>query len=160
MVERQAREATEKFYQSTTQALHHQDRTTGRKENGAGAMIMMRRAVCMIVLLVSCVAFAHEMRPAYLQLHQTGPDTYDIFWKVPAAGDNMRLSLYVELPQSCIRQGTPRALFANGAYTEQWSVSCAGGLAGGTIRISGLPPRSPMCWCDWRGQTVRRRSPG
>jgi hypothetical protein len=81
---------------------------------------------------------AHEMRPAYLQLQQTGADTYDVFWKVPAVSDNMRLSLYVQLPQACSSLAPPRASFANGAYTEQWSVKCAGGLSGSTIRINGL----------------------
>ena len=43
-------------------------------------------------------ASAHEVRPAYLELRQTGTDTYDVLWKVPARGDNMRLGIYVEFP--------------------------------------------------------------
>jgi hypothetical protein len=81
---------------------------------------------------------AHEVRPAYLQLHQTGTITYDVFWKVPAVGDTMRLSLYVQLPQTCSNLEHPHGLFANGAYTEQWTVACQGGLAGSTVRIDGL----------------------
>jgi len=77
------------------------------------------------------------MRPAYLQIRQTGPDSYDIFWKVPAVGD-MRLSLYVQLPQTCSSTSQPRGFFSNDAYTEQWSVTCAGGLPGETLRIAGL----------------------
>ncbi len=41
--------------------------------------------------------FGHEARPAYLQLKQTTPDTFDLLWKVPAQGDNLRLGLYVRL---------------------------------------------------------------
>ncbi len=52
--------------------------------------------------------FAHEVRPAYLELHQTGPDTYDLLWKLPANG-NLRLGLYVKLPAGCINQTPPRA---------------------------------------------------
>ena len=81
---------------------------------------------------------AHEVRPAYLQLQQTGPDTYDVFWKVPAVGDTMRLSLYVEFPQTCSNLKQPHGFFAGNAYTEQWSVKCQGGLAGSTVRIEGL----------------------
>jgi HupE/UreJ protein len=81
---------------------------------------------------------AHELRPAYLQIHQTGSDTYDVFWKVPAISDSMRLSLYVQLPESCSNLTAPHANFANGAYTEQWSVTCPGGLSGSTVRIDGL----------------------
>jgi hypothetical protein len=100
----------------------------------------MRRALFPLILSLAFVAqlSAHEVRPAYLQLRQTGADTYDVFWKVPAVGDTMRLSLYVELPPSCSNLVPPRGSFSGGAYTEQWSVTCPGGLSGSMIRISGL----------------------
>jgi HupE/UreJ protein len=99
------------------------------------------RSTFLSLLLLAAFAVnlsAHEMRPAYLQVHQTGGDTYDVFWKVPAIGDAMRLSLYVQLPESCSNLTAPRANFANGAYTEQWSITCPGSLSGSTIRIEGL----------------------
>jgi hypothetical protein len=101
---------------------------------------VMRRACFVLLLLAACAAnvTAHEMRPAYLQLHQTSADAYDVFWKVPAVSDNMRLSLYVQLPDACSNLAPPRTSFANGAYTEQWSVNCPGGLSGSTVRIAGL----------------------
>jgi hydrogenase/urease accessory protein HupE len=102
----------------------------------------MRRSLFLLTLML-VGAFprtmsAHEVRPAYLQLHQTGADTYDVLWKVPAVGDNMRLSLYVQLPQTCSNLKQPRGIFANNAYTEQWSIECQAGLAGSTVRIEGL----------------------
>ena len=60
------------------------------------------------------------------------------FWKVPAVGDAMRLSLYVEFPQTCSNLKPPHGFFADNAYTEQWSVKCQGGLSGSTVRIEGL----------------------
>lgn len=102
---------------------------------------MRRFVVLLFVVLVASIAAnvsAHEVRPAYLQLHQTGPVTYDLFWKVPAVGDGMRLSLYVQLPPACSNVRPPHGFFANGAYTEEWSVACQGGIAGSTIRIDGL----------------------
>jgi hypothetical protein len=101
----------------------------------------MRRLFILLFALVTSItprASAHEVRPAYLQLHQTGAVTYDVFWKVPAVGDTMRLSLYVQLPQTCSNLKQPHGFFANGAYTEQWSVACQAGLAGSTVRIDGL----------------------
>src|SRR5215472_10860087 len=80
----------------------------------------------------------HEVRPAYLQLRQTGAATYEVFWKVPAVGDSMRLSLYVALPLTCSNLVQPRGVFSGGAYSQQWSVQCDGGLPGKTIRINGL----------------------
>ena len=38
-------------------------------------------------------AYAHEVRPAYLELRQTGAETYDVLWKVPALGDDLRFGL-------------------------------------------------------------------
>jgi hypothetical protein len=100
----------------------------------------MRRTFSFLLLLNGLAAnvSAHEMRPAYLQLRQTSAETYDVFWKVPAVGDSMRLSLYVQLPEACSNVTPPSASFANGAYTQQWSVKCTGGLSGSTVRINGL----------------------
>ena len=76
--------------------------------------------------------------PAYLELQQTGGETYELLWKVPGQGEDLRLGLYVQLPESCSNLTQPRGAFAANAYTERWSVQCAGGLSGGTIRIAGL----------------------
>jgi hypothetical protein len=100
---------------------------------------MRRLLLCFILLpTVAATLSAHEVRPAYLQLHQTSADTYDVFWKVPALGDNMRLGLYVKLPEACSNLARPTGLFSLGAFSEQWSIRCPGGLAGSTIRIEGL----------------------
>ncbi len=99
---------------------------------------MKRSFFCFLFLAsFSWSAFAHEMRPAYLQMRQTASDTYDIFWKVPASGD-LRLSLHVELPQLCSNLTEPRGSFSGGAFSENWSVRCEGGLPGSTIHINGL----------------------
>ncbi len=50
----------------------------------------------------------------------------------------MRFGLYVELPVDCTNVTEPRGTMANNAYTERWTVNCAGGLSGGTIHIAGL----------------------
>ena len=96
------------------------------------------RSCCFVLVLLAGTALAHELRPGYLQLRQTSADTYDVFWKVPAVGDDMRLSLSAQLPQNCSNLTAPRGTFAAGAYSENWSVKCEGGLAGHTIRIDGL----------------------
>lgn len=100
----------------------------------------MKTALLSFVLLATFAsgAFAHEVRPAYLELRQTAPETYAALWKVPGLGENLRLGLYVELPVGCTNLTEPRATMVNNAYTERWTVTCAGGLTGGTIRIAGL----------------------
>jgi hypothetical protein len=95
----------------------------------------------MIVLLaggLANAASAHEVRPAYLELRQTGASTYDVLWKVPARGDDMRLALDLELPATCTNASVPTAAFVANSFTERWRVTCAGALTGGTIHIGGL----------------------
>ena len=100
----------------------------------------MRRVPLILVLLFTLApsVFAHEVRPAYLELRQTGSETYDALWKVPGQGENLRLGLYVEFPASCTNVTQPRATMVNNAYSERWTVKCSGGLSGGTIHIAGL----------------------
>ncbi len=59
-------------------------------------------------------------------------------WKVPARGEDVRLGLYVRLPDGCENVTEPRAAFAGGAYFERWRVRHSDALAGGTIRVTGL----------------------
>lgn len=87
--------------------------------------------------LLATVAGAHEVRPAYLQLHQVDAQTYDVVWKVPGRGE-MRLGLDVALPSGSVNLTPPRGVFAGEAYTQRWRFTRAGGLAGGTIGIDGL----------------------
>lgn len=100
----------------------------------------MRRLLLILILLASFApsVFAHEVRPAYLELRQTGTETYAALWKVPGQGDNLRLGLYVELPAGCTNVTEPHASMANNAFTERWTVKCGGGLTGSTINITGL----------------------
>jgi hydrogenase/urease accessory protein HupE len=90
-----------------------------------------------LVLLASSLS-AHEVRPAYLELTQTGAETYEIVWRVPARGEDQRLALYVELPPGSANVAPPRGSLANHAFTERWTVRREGGLAGSVIRIAGL----------------------
>ena len=101
-------------------------------------MAMRPWLIVVAMLLCPLVALAHEVRPAYLQIRQNGPDTYDVLWKVPGRGDGMRLGLYVDLPNDCVRLGAARPTFVDNAYTERWSVKRAGGLTGAAIHIAGL----------------------
>ena len=53
-----------------------------------------------LTLIMASPASAHEVRPGYLELRQTGADTFDVLWKVPARGD-LRLGIYARLPEHC-----------------------------------------------------------
>lgn len=94
--------------------------------------------VSLVWITFGVTGFAHEMRPAYLELKQTDESTYDVLWKVPGRGEVMRLGLYVEFPKGTENLTEPRANMANGAYVERWTIRREGGLTGETIRIVGL----------------------
>lgn len=91
-----------------------------------------------ILLAWAGASLAHEVRPAYLEIRQTGPETYDVFWKVPALGDDRRLGLYVRFPEDVREISEPHAGLADGAYSERWSIERERGLAGAEISIEGL----------------------
>ena len=92
----------------------------------------------MLALAIASSALAHESRPAYLELRQTEEAEYDVLWKVPGRGEDMRLGLYVEWPDGCRDVSVPRAQMVNNAFVERWRIACDGGLSGKTVRIAGL----------------------
>lgn len=103
---------------------------------------MMRLALVLSLVLASALftgcGQAHEVRPAYLELRQTAPDTYDLLFKVPALGEELRLALYVTLPNATQDLVAPRAVFTGGAYVERRTIRRPGGLSGESIAVEGL----------------------
>ena len=90
-------------------------------------------------LALATPALADVFRPAYLELKQRDPDVFDVLWKVPAAGESLRLAIHVRFPDGTINLTEPRASLGTGTITERWTIRRIGGLAGGEIRIDGLP---------------------
>jgi hypothetical protein len=94
--------------------------------------------IVIALLFLSSSGFAHELRPAFLELRETESGTYDMLWKVPARGNQMRLGLYVRLPDDCVIVEPARSSFVEGAFVERSVVSRNGGMAGAEIYIEGL----------------------
>jgi hydrogenase/urease accessory protein HupE len=88
--------------------------------------------------LLGYSAQSDEIRPGYLELRQMAPDTYSLLFKIPALGDDLRLAIYVNLPEGTNDVAPPRAGFNGGAYTERRTIRRNGGLAGQIISIEGL----------------------
>ena len=99
----------------------------------------MRWRVCSALLLFvfGASASADIFRPAYLEVREVGDDVYDVLWKVPALGNDQRLSAYVVFPPGTINASEPHAVISNGAWIERWQIHRDGGLEGGTISITG-----------------------
>lgn len=96
-------------------------------------------ALCLlIVALLPAPSNAHEMRPGYLEIREIAADTYDVLWKVPALGDDMRLGLYLQFAHDVDVVTDPVAGFLGGAHTQRMRIQRDGGLTGTTVTIDGL----------------------
>jgi hypothetical protein len=87
-------------------------------------------------------ARSDELRPGYLELRQTASDTYSLLFKIPARGEDLRLAVYLKLPEGTQDVAAPRASFAEGAYVERRTIRRDGGLAESAIGIEGLSATS------------------
>ncbi len=95
----------------------------------------MRRTV--LALLLTCTglpALAHEVRPAFLQLHEVADGQFTVLWKQPILQDR-RLPIDPLLPEDCEPTSATREV-TGGALLQRWTVTCA--LDTGFIHISGL----------------------
>jgi len=90
-----------------------------------------------LALALQGVGEAHELRPGFLEIQQTGAETYDVRFKVPARGD-MRLGLHVRLPADCTETKPARTERAGAAALEHLAVRCPGGLVDREVAIDGL----------------------
>ena len=102
------------------------------------AKVTTRLLIFMWLVAFGHNAFAHEVRPAYLEIRQTGPEFYDLLWKVPALGEDARLAIYIELPEGTHDVAAPRSTFNGGAFFERRSIRRDGGLNGHSSAIEGL----------------------
>ena len=101
----------------------------------------MRRlaiAIGVVGALLGHSAQSDEVRPGYLELRQTASDTYSLLFKIPALGDDLRLAIYVTLPEGTKDVTPPKGRFNGGAYTERRTVRRDGGLTGQIVAIEGL----------------------
>jgi hydrogenase/urease accessory protein HupE len=91
----------------------------------------------LVQMIIGSSAMAHELRPAYLDMRETATNEFAILWKVPAL-DDLRLGLYVRLPDVCKAKTETVRTIHDGAYFERWSVACPNGLKGQEMVIDGL----------------------
>ena len=98
----------------------------------------IRSLLLMVVILLPTLAGAHEMRPGYLEIRETAVDTYDVLWKVPAQGNDMRMGLYVRFDDDVRFIAEPVAAFVGNTHIQRMKITRAGGLTGSTVTIDGL----------------------
>jgi len=81
--------------------------------------------------------FAHEVRPALLQIVEMGPNAYDVTWKRPVVGD-MALRLAPHLSGGALDKPPTVEQAAPGFVIRVWQVRAGATLDGQTLEVEGL----------------------
>ncbi|HEV7317682.1 MAG TPA: HupE/UreJ family protein [Ensifer sp.] len=95
-------------------------------------------ALLATMTLFAHAAFAHEVRPAYLEIRPISAERFFVLFKVPALAEAYRLGLYLRLPDNTRDLAPPQVTFEAGAHLERRTIEVIGGLDGKTITIDGL----------------------
>ncbi len=99
-----------------------------------------RIACCLLLgwLALPPVARAHEARPAYLEITETGPGRFDVIWRTPVLA-GMRLPIALQLPTDLTNEKEPTIQeLADSLVERRWISAGPGGLAGKRIEFPGL----------------------
>ncbi len=99
--------------------------------------MIQRILISLVLYLFASISLADEIRPGYLEIKENSQNVFSVLWKVPTKGDR-KLSLYAQLPESCIEKTRPNSRLVNSAYIQRWLVVCDGGLLEETLSIRGL----------------------
>jgi hydrogenase/urease accessory protein HupE len=98
----------------------------------------MKRAVIILLgWMVSALAPAHELRPAYLELREDRPGEFSVLWKTPMRGD-MRLSLAPGFGGRMENLSPVITRETGGASIQAWRLRALEPLRGQSLRIDGL----------------------
>jgi HupE / UreJ protein len=101
---------------------------------------MKRLPAIFAVLLMTFAARAraHEARPAYLEVRETGPGRYDLLWRTPVLA-GMRLPVVLHVPEGVRNLKEPTVQDLTDSLVERRTLDAGpGGLAGKRIEFPGL----------------------
>ncbi len=93
-------------------------------------------SIIALLVLTSTVA-AHELKPAYLAITETGSATYEVTWKTPILRGRS-LAVEPQFPDGCKAVGRSAHSDGGAALVSRWTLSCDTPLTGRHIEFSGL----------------------
>jgi hydrogenase/urease accessory protein HupE len=94
-------------------------------------------AAAVACLVASIPVSADIFRPAYLELRELDTQRYDVLLKVPAQGNDLRLSVDVRFPDGTVEIAPRRGAYLDGAHVSRWRIEREDGLVGTTVEIVG-----------------------
>jgi hydrogenase/urease accessory protein HupE len=108
----------------------------------ADETVFNRAVFCLLtvigLLLPMPSAYAHESRPAYLELKQFDNNVFDVQWRRPARGE-LVLRMQPLFPEHCVSNNQVASYIVQGASIERWQIDCGDtGLSDQPITIDGL----------------------
>lgn len=89
------------------------------------------------LLALASSAPAHETRPGFLELRETGTNTYSVLWKHPTGGE-VEIKIAPVFPEDCAFRTPDRQQMTPGAVIVRGTLRCKDGIGGQTITIAGL----------------------
>ncbi|MER2515298.1 MAG: HupE/UreJ family protein [Candidatus Accumulibacter phosphatis] len=89
------------------------------------------------ILLASAGAWAHETRPAYLEINATAPGRYDVLWRTPVLSGRP-LPIALKFAEGTYNVTEPALRELSDSLLERRVIEAPGGLAGTRIDIVGL----------------------
>lgn len=100
----------------------------------------MRSLLVLALCVGACVGpvvWAHDARPAYLEITQTGVDRYAVLWRTPVLS-GMPLPVVLRMPAEARDVVPPKVQTLSDSLVERRLIDVAGGIAGKRIDFPGL----------------------
>lgn len=97
----------------------------------------MRQAMVALLLLLTTPVLAHELRPAYLAVHEEKPGEFRVLWKTPMRGE-LRLALSPVFSGRTERLTPVSTRHTDNAAVQTWRLHAIDPLRGQSVRIAGL----------------------
>ena len=102
------------------------------------AKFHFRYALCGLLLFLAPSLWAHESRPAYLEVKETAPGQYSLLWRTPTLS-GMKLPIALRLPDDVRNLKEPSTEELADSTLTRYSIDAGpNGLAGKRIEFPGL----------------------
>jgi hydrogenase/urease accessory protein HupE len=93
--------------------------------------------VAVLILLPLTGAWAHEARPAYLEVNETAPARYDVLWRTPMLS-GIQLPVALRFAEGTRNVTVPTVRELSDSLVERRVIEVPGGLAGKRVEFAGL----------------------
>jgi hydrogenase/urease accessory protein HupE len=97
----------------------------------------LRGLILFALALLATGAWAHESRPAYLEITESAPGRYDVLWRTPVLS-GMRLPVALLFPAGTRDLVAPAQREYSDSLVERRVLEIQGGIAGKRIELAGL----------------------